>query len=110
FENSAKALFSIICEIEQLEPTKSFWLEIEAESHEELLYEWLSRLLAESEIRGLFFSRFVVSIEGNKLKARVYGSKADPKIGKVQVKAITKYKFGLVKQNSLYVATVSCDI
>ncbi len=108
FVNSAKAMFDIICEI--VPATEEVSFEIEAKDLENLLYLYLSRLLAEYEINELFFSEFQVEISGNKLNAKALGSEADPKQGKTQVKAVTMYKFGIKKTDEGYEATVSCDI
>ena len=108
FVNSAKAMFDVICDIVPAEEEISF--EIEAKDLENLLYAYLSRLIAEYEINELFFSEFSVIIDGNKLKAIAKGSPADPSKGKTQVKAVTMYKFKIKKNKESYEATVSCDI
>ncbi len=110
FENAAVALFSIICDIKKVKPVKELKLELYADNSEELLYDWLSALLAESEIREMFFSEFDADTDGKHLKAVVKGMSANPKLGNVQVKAITMYRFGIEKLHNKYKATVSCDI
>jgi SHS2 domain-containing protein len=111
FENAALALFTIICEQDKVRPEECIEVSVSAENPEELLYEWLSRLLAEHEINGLFFCKFNIElVEDKLLYAKVWGSEADPSIGAVQVKAITLYKFGLEKTKKGFEATVSCDI
>jgi len=111
FENAGRALFSLICDTSKVPDRYSVAIKLEGDNIEGLLYDWLSQLLAESEINALFFSNFRVTItEGNKLDAVAYGSRASPRLGKVQVKAITKYKFSLEKTDEGFSATVSCDI
>ena len=110
FENSATALFTIECDIASVKQEQQVELSFEEDTVEGLLYEWLSRLLAESEIRGLFFSGFSVKIDGTRLRARAYGSPADPALGKVHVKAVTKYKFGVTESGNGFQATVSVDV
>ncbi len=111
FRNAATAMSSIVCELDKVSPQQSVELTVTAEDAESLLYEWLSRLLAEQEIAELFFCKFDIELIGDKLlHATAYGSPADPNIGGVQVKAITLYKFGLDKTANGFVATVSCDI
>jgi SHS2 domain-containing protein len=113
FENSAEALFSVICEIEKIEPKEKIEFEFEGKNLETTLYNFLSNLLAESEINEVFLCRFEVEIqesdEGYKGKVSAWGEKIIPEKGGTVVKGITNYKFK-VEKNEKYKATVVCDI
>ena len=109
-ENSARALFSIMCETNEVSNAKKIEIEVEGESLKDLLYDWLTRILGESEINGLFFIDAKCQIEDNKMKATLFGDTADPAYGKVHVKAITMYKFNIKEDRDGFEATVSCDI
>lgn len=108
FANAAKGLFAVMSD--EVKGNRWITVKLEAEDTEGLLYSWLSTLLAESELRNMIFSEFKLEINGNKLKARVRGGKISPEKAKVQVKAITMYKFGITQERDGYTATVSCDV
>jgi SHS2 domain-containing protein len=113
FENSAEALFSVICKIKEIEPKQKIEFEFSGEDLDGTLYNFLSNLLAESEIAELFLSKFNVQIkkENSQYKGKVvaYGEPITPEKGETVVKAITYYKFK-VEKNGIYKAKVSCDI
>jgi SHS2 domain-containing protein len=110
FEHAALAMFSVICKIEEIPSETGIDIAVEGEDLEDLLYAWLSHLLAESEIQGLFFSSFKVEVLKGRLKGKAFGSQSDPSKGKTLVKAVTMYKFGIIKTKEGYEATVACDI
>ena len=113
FENSAEALFSVICKIEKVEPKQKVEFEFSGSDLEQTLFNFLSRLIVESEINELFLSKFDVSIEksgkGYNGKLTAWGEPISQKKGGTVVKAITYYKFK-VEKNKIYRASVSCDI
>ncbi len=113
FENSAEGLFSVICEIDKIEPKEKIEFEFEGKNLEDALYYFLSNLLAESEINEVFLCKFKIEIqeseEGYKGKVVALGEKITPEKGGTVVKGITNYKFKVWK-NGKYKATVSCDI
>lgn len=113
FENSAEALFSVICEIDKIEAEEKFEFEFEGENLEKALYNFLSNLLAESEINEVFLCKFEVEIQESEkgYKGRVFalGEKITPEKGGTVVKGITNYKFK-VEKNGNYKAIVCCDI
>lgn len=115
FENAAKAMFSVICEIDSVKPEKEVEFTFSAESLEELLFEWLSRLLTESEIEEVFFSEFRV-YEINKtsgqytLNGRALGEDASVEKGATLVKGVTYYDFKIEEKEGKLIATVTLDI
>ena len=109
-ENSARALFNIMCETKEVENKKKIEVEVEGESLGDLLYNWLSRVLGESEINNMFFMDVKCQIEDSKLKAVLFGNDSNPENGKVHIKAITMYKFEVKEDREGFEATVSCDI
>ncbi len=44
FQNAAEAMFSVICDIEKVEPRVPVDVEVKSESIEDLFYDWLSML------------------------------------------------------------------
>ncbi len=113
FENSAEALFSIVCKINKVNPEKRMEFEFSGSDLEQILFNFLSKLLAETEINEFFPSKFNVSVEktknGYKGKVTAWGEPISQEKGETVVKAVTYYKFK-VEKNELYKATVSCDI
>jgi len=111
FENAAKALFSVICQIDKVKPAKGVAISIKGKNIKELMFNWLQELISTVDIEGMFFSRFVVEkINDKSLKARIYGEPIVPEKGETVVKAVTYYKFNVEKTAQGYKATVSLDI
>lgn len=91
FANAAYALFDTMCDASAVEPLGVKKVELEAPDLEQLLVDWLSRLLFLCDVDDMLFSDFEVRITGTKLKARVRGERLDPDKHhlKTDVKAIT---------------------
>ncbi len=111
FENSALALFSIICEIKKVGEEKIIDVEVNGDSLEELMVNWLQELIALVDTDELFFSRFeIIEVNENNLKAKIYGEPISPEKAGVVVKGVTYYKLKLEKIKDNYKATISLDI
>lgn len=111
FENSATALFNVICKIDKIKTIKFVEVEIEGENIEELLINWLQELIALVDIKEMFFSKFeILEVSEKRLKAKVYGEKISPEKGETVVKAVTYHNFKLEKNKKGYLARVVFDI
>jgi SHS2 domain-containing protein len=114
FAASAEAMFSVICRIEQIKPEESLVINASAENEKQLLYEFLSTLLTESEIKGLFLSRFritnIAGGEGFTITAEASGEKISPGKGGTVVKGVTYYGLMLEKTEKGYRVQVAMDI
>ena len=111
FENAALALFTVICQVKKVKPIEHVEVIVEGKVEKDLLYNWLQALIAEVDVRQMFFSRFeVVDISAKKVSAILYGEEMTKEKGETVVKAVTNYKFMLEKVKSGYVAQVSLDI
>ncbi len=116
FENSASALFSIIADINKIQPKKQIKILLSAKDVEELLYAFLSQIIAESEINELFFSKAKVKISFDEtkneyqLKAELLGEEQSEEKGRNLVKAITLHDFSIKKENNEYVAKIYVDL
>ncbi len=73
FVNGAKAISSIMVELDTVEPTVIKEIECEAEDPESLFVTWLNQIRALLDIDGMVFSEFDVEIDGNRLKGKVKG-------------------------------------
>jgi SHS2 domain-containing protein len=115
FVNAARAMFSVICDIDSAGREKKVKITVKAEDFEKLLYEWLSVLLTQSEIEEMFFSEFHIDgiEEGDdmlNLKGWAFGEDATVEKGGTLVKGVTYYGFKVEKRESGFVATVSLDV
>ena len=91
FEEGAMALIAVICSAEKVQPQESIEIECEANEKDFLFADWINALIYEMDIRKMLFSRFEVGIKNHKLKAKVWGEKANPDKHEfaVEVKAAT---------------------
>jgi SHS2 domain-containing protein len=114
FKATAEGMFSVICDIEKIKPEESMVIEASAEDEKKLLYEFLSTLLTESEIEGLFLSRFKIKTfsKNNRLivTAEASGERISPEKGGTVVKGVTYYGLMLEKTKKGYRAQVAMDI
>ena len=114
FTSSAEGMFSVICDIERIHPEKSLTITVTAEDEKELLYEYLSTLLTESEIHGLFLSTFRIKklTHGPELSltGEASGERISPGKGGTVVKGVTYYGLMLEKTNKGYRVQVAMDI
>ena len=112
FEESAKALFSVIVDLDSVKPDQTIHLELTAESGEALFLKWLKELLFLFETKHILLKEFKVDLIANQLKAKVAGEKLDNKkhsLGR-EVKAVTLHQFKLAHEKARYLAEVILDI
>ncbi|MDY6776912.1 MAG: archease [Candidatus Nanohaloarchaea archaeon] len=62
-ENAGKAVFQVMTDIEEVEPVEEVRIEVESESLEALLYDFVDELVYISEVEGLVLSDFDLRIE-----------------------------------------------
>lgn len=111
FENSALAMFSVICNVKKVKGVNAVDVSVKADNVSDLLYKWLSELVALVDTEGMFFSKFeILEIDEKHLKAKVYGEDISPSKGETVVKAVLYYGFKFEKTEKGYVARVGCDI
>jgi len=112
-EEASKALFDVVCQRDKVKPEKSIEIEVTAENPEELVHEWLSKILTESDVNEMFFSKFDIKVrENGKLIAqgKVWGEPYSPEKGETVVKGVTYYNFSVKKTKKGWKAKVVCDI
>ncbi|MFH1642508.1 MAG: archease [Nanoarchaeota archaeon] len=111
FENSAEALFSVICKISKVQAKESKTVDIESDNLESLMIDWLQYLIALVDTEQLFFSKIIVDdVDKTSIKATLFGEPIRSELGETVVKAVTYYKFNLEKVDTGYKVTVSLDI
>jgi len=100
FEEGAVAMFNVMVDVKKVEPKKKIEISVGADSLDSLFVEWLNALLAQKDIKEMFFSEFKVEIkEGDnfQLKGEALGDEfKESQNFKTEVKAATysglKYK------------------
>ena len=117
FIEAAKALFSLMFELEDIRPVTERCVEVSARSRSELLVEWLSELLAQKELSGLVFSQFEVAIAGNEVNGfsavgRAFGERLDRERHRIatEVKGISYLGLDVFQRGEIWVVQVVVDV
>lgn len=78
FANAAKALFSLITELDSIDEVIYKDTELVAPDLETLLVEWLNELIYLFDAENILFKRFdITKLSDTQLKAKSYGEKVD---------------------------------
>ena len=102
FANAARALFSLITELENVDEVLHQDIELTATDEESLLVEWLNELIYLFDTENIIFKRFdITQLSQTQLKARSYGHKVDSSKHKIKtgVKAATYHMLKIDKSN-----------
>ncbi len=111
FQNSAEALFSVICKIKKVKAKEKEEFLIKADKLDNLMLNWLQGLIAIVDTEQKFFSKFEIEeVDEKHVKAKLYGEPIKPELGETVVKAVTMYKYKLEKTSKGYKVRVSLDI
>jgi SHS2 domain-containing protein len=105
FEHAAEGMFDIITDESSIDPVGEYEILLEAPDLEQLLVDWLSKLLYLNDAQDLVFGMFEVTLSGNHLSAHVYGEKYDKKkhgMG-VEIKAVTYHMLQVHDINPIFV-------
>jgi SHS2 domain-containing protein len=105
FEHAAVAMFDIITDESRIDSIGEYDIVLEAPDREQLLVDWLSKLLYLNDAENLVFGRFEVSITGCRISARVFGEKYDTKKHKmgVEIKAVTYHMVQVNEKDPVFV-------
>ena len=106
FANAARALFSVITELDTVEEVVYRDIELVASDQESLLVEWLNEFIYLFDTENILFKRFdITKLNNNQLKARSYGEKVDSSKHKLKtgVKAATYHMLKVEKTNGCQV-------
>jgi SHS2 domain-containing protein len=77
FEQAALALNAVITDLARVDPLEPVEIHCEAPDPELLLADWLNALVYEMAVRRMLFSRFRVTIDGDRLLATAWGESVD---------------------------------
>jgi len=112
FVNAAKALFSLITDLDDVAEVLYRDMELTAPDQESLLVEWLNELIYLFDAEHILFKRFdIAKLNSTRLKARNYGEKVDRSKHQLKtgVKAATYHMLKVSKSNG-YQVRVLFDI
>ncbi len=114
FSNAARALFSLITELDSINEVLYRDIELVASDEESLLVEWLNGLIYLFDTENILFKRFdVIVLNDRRLKGRGYGEKVDNSRHQLKtgVKAATYHMLSVDKdKDSGYRVQVILDI
>ena len=101
FEQIAMALTAVITQPEGVSASRMIVVRCEAPDSELLLADWLNAVLREMSALRMVFSRFSVELEGNRLKAKLWGERLDQPRHQpvVEVKGASYHRLKVVKQD-----------
>ncbi len=109
FGNAARALFSLITELDSVAEVVYRDIELSATDEESLLVEWLNELIYLFDTENIVFKRFDVTVLSNvRLRARSYGEKVDSLRHRLKtgVKAATYHMLKVEKGNGCRVHVI----
>jgi len=115
FKNAAFALSKLLVD-KELAGDKRISVQLEAESFEDLLINWLNELISNFFAHKFLGSEFCLSLKNEddkkSLQAEVLGSKFDPYKNKInrEVKAATYHNLKIVKTNGGFSAEIIFDV
>ena len=106
FANAARALFSLITELDDVDEVLHRDTKLTAPDEESLLVEWLNELIYLFDVENILFKRFdITQLNNTQLKARSYGEKVDSSKHKLKtgVKAATYHMLKVDKSDGCQV-------
>jgi len=98
-------MFDIITDESTIDSIGEYDILLEAPDHEQLLVDWLSKLLFLNDAEDLVFGKFELIITGTRLSARVFGEKYNTKKHKmgVEIKAVTYHMVQVNEKDPIFV-------
>lgn len=114
FANAAEGMYTLMLELDGVAERERRGVELEDETHEGLLVDWLLELLFLTETEGLVFRRFAVDeLSERRLRARAWGERFDGERHRshnVMVKAVTHHLLEIEREDGGYRVQVLFDI
>ena len=100
FANAARAMFSLITELDEVEEIIYRDIKLTAPDQESLIVEWLNELIYLFDTENIIFKRFdITRLNSTQLKARSYGEKVNSSKHKLKtgIKAATYHMLRINK-------------
>lgn len=113
FEQAALAMTAVVTDLARVAPDLAVNIRCEAPDDELLLVDWLNALILEMAARHMLFSRFEVSLEGQRLNATAWGEPIDLERHQpaVEIKGATYTELNVSRNESgLWLAQCVVDV
>jgi SHS2 domain-containing protein len=113
FANSALAMISLACDLENVSETEKRKIEACGEDVESLLYSWLAEVLAVSDAERLMLRRAEIAfLDEGRVRGMVFGEPIDRTRHKtgVAIKAVTLHQFAVENVDDGWRARVFLDL
>lgn len=116
FCEAAKAMFSIMAELEDVKPVGEVKISVKAQTLEELLIAWLNELLSEASLNNVLFSYFEAKIRKTNseyiLEGIARGETINPKKHrlKTEVKGASFAGLKVAEENGRFIAQCVVDV
>ncbi len=115
FSNAGRALFSVMGDLNAIQPKEKRSITLADYSVERLLIDFLSELVYLKDAEAMLFSKFHVNVrrkEGYELRATIQGESINPSLHKlgVDVKGVTMHRYKFEQLSDGYQAQVVLDI
>jgi len=113
FENAGEAFFHLITDLRKVRRRTERRIEIQGETLERLMVDWLTELLYLHDVENLLFKKFKVeSVGEDGLRAVVKGEPFQEGIHviKTEVKAVTYHQIEVRKKNGDWKAQIIFDL
>ena len=114
----AKAMFSVMTNINSVQPIEKIEFEVEADDKENLLFNFLNELVFLRDDKQMFFSKFECKIskiesgKGFELNAKAFGEKINPQKHEIksEVKAATYALMKIEEKNENFLCQCIVDV
>jgi SHS2 domain-containing protein len=112
FSDSALAISEVMVDTTTVEPRIEKEIALSSNSLDMLLYDFLSEIVYLKDAQSLLFSKFDVKINDLNLDSKLWGENIDREKHslRIDVKAVTLYRFNLYFKNGLWRAEFVLDI
>lgn len=111
FEAAAQAVFAIVTDLAQVQPSNTLTLEFEEADPELALVTWLNLLLGKAREQGMIFSRFHVQHQGSQWRAEAVGEKWRAGLERgVEVKGATLTMLSVKQSGTMWEARCIVDV
>ncbi len=113
FGNAAYAMFEILTDVDKIEETDRFDIQVSADSVEELLVRWLDELLYRYETERAICGRFTIeNMDDRSLNAVAFGEKLDLTRHeiKTEIKSVTYHQLKVEKKDDGWIVQVIFDV
>ncbi len=112
FCDSALAISEVMVDTATVEPRIEREISLGSNSLDMLLYDFLSEIVYLKDAQSLLFSKFEVKIDDLNLEAKLWGENINREKHnlRIDVKAVTLYRFNLYYENGLWRAEFVLDI